>query len=106
MFLCSKNKFYLCSGIRENLVFVKFLINHFGVMIAKKVFSFISVLVNTYKINIDSVDSIYIRGYCPRKDVQTLSNLCFNRGYVVTYEQSDSNPLTVVFTIYIEELPF
>lgn len=75
-------------------------------MIAKKVFSFISVLVNTYKMNIDSVDSIYIRGYCPRKDVQTLSNLCFNRGYVVTYAPSESNSLTVDFTIYIEELPF
>lgn len=75
-------------------------------MIQKKVFSFISVLVNTYKMNIDSVDSIYIRGYCPRKDVQSLANLCFNRGYVITYVQSDSNPLTVDFTIYIEELPF
>ena len=75
-------------------------------MIQKKVFSFISVLVNTYKINIDSVDSIYIRGYCARKYVQTLSNLCFNRGYQVTYVPSDSNLLTVDFTIYIEELPF
>lgn len=75
-------------------------------MIQKKVFSFVSVLVNTYKMNIDSVDSIYVRGYCPRKDVQTLSNLCLNRGYVVTYTRSVSNPLTVDFTIYIEELPF
>lgn len=75
-------------------------------MIQKKVFSFVSVLFNTYKINIDSVDSIYVRGYCPRKDIQTLSNLCLNRGYVVTYTSSVSNPLTVDFTINIEELPF
>ena len=75
-------------------------------MINKKVFSFISVLVNTYKINIDSIDSIYIRGYCPQKYVQTLANMCFNRDYVLTYVASESNPLIVDFTIYIEELPF
>lgn len=75
-------------------------------MIAKKVFSFISILVNTYKFNIDSVDSIYIRGFCPRKYVQKLSDLCFNRGYQVSYVPSSSNSLTVDFTIYIEDLSF